>query len=103
MLGKDRQHLREGDGAVADRAADEPISLVGELDTVVLEMHVTDLGRNHTGESEWRLGDWKRIPGVEDDADIRRRPAGRAVQGPEESRPSLPRALVRAPAPAVTG
>ena len=73
VLGEDRQHFLEGHGTVADRAADKAKALVGELDLIVLEMHVPHLGSDHTREIERRLGDWKGVPGVEDDADIRAR------------------------------
>src|SRR5580704_2804680 len=72
MPGEFIQNLGQRNGAVADRAADETITLVGELDAIVLEMHMGHVGGDPTGEVERRLRDGKSVASVEADADAAR-------------------------------
>ena len=69
VRGEDRGYLRDRHRTVADGAADEAIALVGELDAVVLEVDVATCGATTLREIERRLGDRKRVAGVEADAD----------------------------------
>src|SRR5271170_849824 len=63
------EHRGKRNCAVADRAAHETIAFVGELHAIVLEMDVPDMRGNARGEIERRLGDGKRVAGIEADAD----------------------------------
>ena len=72
MPGEFIQNLGQRNGAVADRAADETIAFVGELDAIVLQMHMGHVGGDPTGEVERRLRDGKGVAGVEADADAAR-------------------------------
>src|ERR1700722_7038136 len=66
---QDVQHGDKRDGAVADRAAHEAIALVGELHAVVLQVHVAHVRSDAADEIERRLGDRKRVAGVETNAE----------------------------------
>ena len=54
---QDVQHGGDGNGAVADGAAHEAIALVGELNAVVLKMHMPHVRSDAADEIERRLGD----------------------------------------------
>ena len=56
MRGEQVEHVGDGHGAVADRAAHEPVALVGELDAIVLEVQVAHVRGDDAREVERRLG-----------------------------------------------
>jgi hypothetical protein len=69
MLGDNVEHLADRNRAVADRAAHETIAFVGELDPIILEMDVSEMRGDATGEVQRRLGDGEGVAHVEANAD----------------------------------
>ena len=65
--GKQRGHIEH---AVAEGTAHQAIALVGQMDGVVLEVHIDDAGSEGACKGDGLFGNGQWINGVEGDADV---------------------------------
>ena len=84
LRGEQVHHLRNWNRAVADRTAHQPIAFVRELNAIVLEMDVSNIGRDAGVKVHRRFRDRKSVAGVDANADSARFLAERDKLGAAE-------------------